>query len=294
MPDYFPTLLDLRGRRCLVVGGGEVAARKVRAFLDCGARVVVVSPRATPDLVALADAGIVTLCRRPFRRSDVRQCFAVIAATGQPDVDWAVAHAGRRRGALVNVVDLPAECDFIFPSVLRRGELQIAVSTGGRSPALAREIRRGLEPFFGPEHAALVERMAEGRQRARAVATTPAERLQAGERVVASALLELGVNGQNGERGEPEAVLSAVVPRLTERLVAVAPGRVYREVLRLLERALLQHMLDVARGNQLRAARLLGLNRNTLRKRCRELELTVRRGARPRRPAPPEPPSTIR
>lgn len=133
MPDYFPALLDLRGRRCLVVGGGEIAERKVRALADCGARAVVVSPAATQGIVALAEAGLVIHCRRPFRKSDARRCAVVIAATGHADVDAAVARAARERRALVNVVDRPAECDFIFPSVLRRGELQIAVSTGGKS-----------------------------------------------------------------------------------------------------------------------------------------------------------------
>src|SRR6266404_5255404 len=126
MPDYFPAFLDLRGRRCLVVGGGAVADRKVHGLLQCGAR--------------------------------------------------------------VNAVDRPARCDFIYGSVLRRGELQIAVSTGGRAPALAREIRRRLEPVVGAEYAALVERVGRARQAARATASTPEARLAAGERVVAVAL----------------------------------------------------------------------------------------------------------
>ena len=107
----------------------------------------------------------------------------VIAATGVPGVDEAVATEARRRGALVNAVDRPAACDFILPSVLRHGELQIAVSTGGRSPALAREIRRRLEGIFGPEYAELVERVGRARRRARASARTPAARMKAGERV---------------------------------------------------------------------------------------------------------------
>lgn len=289
MPDYFPALLDLRGRRCLVVGGGEVAERKARALLDCGARVVVVSPAATPGLLGLAEAGAVTHCPRPFRRADARQCFAIIAATGQRDVDCAVAQVGRRRGALVNVVDLPAECDFIFPSVLRRGELQIAVSTGGRSPALAREIRRQLEPLFGAGHAELIDRVGEERQRERAAAPTLAGRLAAGERAAAAGLRAMEVNGRNGtsrEGGEgaaaldPAAMLAAAVSGLAARLLAAVPGHVYREVIHLLDRALLEHVLGITRGNQLRAARLLGLNRNTLRKRCRQLDVTIRAGVR--------------
>src|SRR5919197_1227604 len=146
MPDYFPAFLDLRGRRCLVVGGGAIAVRKVHGLLECGAR----------------------------------GALLVIAATGLAAVDDAVAEAARRRGALVNAVDRPARCDFIYGSVLRRGQLQIAVSTGGRAPALAREIRRRLEPVIGVEYAALVERVSRARRASRAAALTREARLAAG------------------------------------------------------------------------------------------------------------------
>jgi siroheme synthase-like protein len=113
----------------------------------------------------------------------------VVAATGDRAVDDAVAALARRARVLVNVVDRPERCDFIVPSVLQRGELQIAVSTGGRSPALAREIRRRLESLFGPEYAALVARAGQARRAARAAARTPAARLAAGRRVAALALV---------------------------------------------------------------------------------------------------------
>lgn len=188
MPDYFAAFLDLRGRSCLVVGGGPIAERKVRHLLACGARVNLVSPAVTPALSELACAAAITWCPRRFLRRDVRGCRVVIAATGDPEVDGAVATAAARQRALVNVVDRPDACNFIFPSVLRRGQLQIAVSTGGRSPALAREIRRRLEWAFGPEYADLVERVGVARGRARAGADTMEARLKAGERVVALAL----------------------------------------------------------------------------------------------------------
>jgi precorrin-2 dehydrogenase/sirohydrochlorin ferrochelatase len=188
VPDYFPAFLDLHGRRCLVVGGGVVGERKACDLLACGASVTVVSPALTPGLSALARSGAVTWKPRGFLRTDVRRCRLVIAATGISRVDHAVAQEARRHRALINVVDRPAVCDFIVPSVLRRGELQIAVSTGGRSPALAREIRRRLESQFGPEYAELVDRIGQERAQARACALTPAARRQAGERVVALAL----------------------------------------------------------------------------------------------------------
>ena len=183
MPDYFPAFLDLRGRRCLVVGGGEIGERKTHALLDCGARVTIVSPSVTTRLAALAASGRLVHRARPFRRSDPRGCALAVAATGDPRVDRVVAAAARRWRALVNVVDRPQHCDFIVPAVVRRGELQIAVSTGGRSPAIAREIRRRLERFFGPEYGELISRAGEARNRARAKARTSVERIEAGERV---------------------------------------------------------------------------------------------------------------
>jgi len=189
MPDYFAAFLDLRGRRCLVVGGGEIGERKARALLECGAHVTVVSPVVTRGLAALAAVGRIVERRRTFRRSDLRGCALAVAATGELAVDDAVAALARRARVLVNVVDRPARCDFILPSVLRRGELQIAVSTGGRSPALAREIRRRLEPLFGPEYAGLVARTGEARRAARAVAVTSEARLEAGRRVAALAVV---------------------------------------------------------------------------------------------------------
>ena len=203
MPDYFAAFLDLRGRRCLVAGGGPVAERKALALLECGARITVASPAVTPALAALAAAGRIEHRGRPVRAADVRGCALAVAATGRERVDRAVARAARARGVLVNAVDRPALCDVILPSVLRRGELQIAVSTGGRSPALAREIRRALEPVFGPEYAGLVERAGAERARARRRAPTPAARARAGERAALRALRDRGptVPGLSRPRG---------------------------------------------------------------------------------------------
>ena len=188
MPDYFAAFLDLRNRRCLVVGGGPVGERKVRSLLECGAGVVLVSPTLTAELARLVSTGRVVHHARTFRRADVRGCMVAVAATGCAATDRAVAAAARQARVLVNAVDRPAACDFILPSVLRRGELQIAVSSGGRSPALAREIRRRLEALFGPEYAELVERTGQARRRGRARATTPTARAAAGERAARRAL----------------------------------------------------------------------------------------------------------
>jgi precorrin-2 dehydrogenase/sirohydrochlorin ferrochelatase len=147
----------------------------------------------TSPLAALAGAGIVEHRARGFRRHDVRGCTLVVAATGIALVDTAAAAAARRARALVNVVDVPAACDFILPSVLRRGALQIAVSTGGKSPALAREIRRWLERQLGDECAAVVEWAGRERTRVLARARPGAARRRAAERVASTALRRLRV-----------------------------------------------------------------------------------------------------
>ena len=188
MAAYYPAFLDLRGRRCLVVGGGAVAERKVEALREAGARVAVVSPTLTSALGALATAGVIEHRARRFRRYDTRGCALVVAATGVGAVDNAVAAAAHRVRALVNVVDRPAACDFILPSVLRRGDLQIAVSTGGKSPALAREIRRRLEAQIGEDYGELVARVGRARARLRTRRLAPAARMKAADHLAVSAL----------------------------------------------------------------------------------------------------------
>jgi precorrin-2 dehydrogenase/sirohydrochlorin ferrochelatase len=191
MAAYYPAFLDVHERRCLVVGGGVVAERKVTGLLDAGARVRVVSPTLTAALATLAAAGVIDHRARSFRRHDTQGCALVVAATGEPSVDDAVAAAARRARALVNVVDRPESCDFILPSVLRRGDLQIAVSTGGRSPALAREIRRRLEAEIGEDYAALVARVGEARARLRTRDLAPAARMRAADRLAVAALARM-------------------------------------------------------------------------------------------------------
>jgi precorrin-2 dehydrogenase/sirohydrochlorin ferrochelatase len=171
-----------------VVGGGAIAERKVLSLLECGARVRLVSPALTSALQALVASGSVEYRARGFRRADVRGCVLAVAATDVAQVDDAVAQACQRQRVLVNVVDRPALCDFIYGSVLRRGELQVAVSTGGRAPALAREVRRRLASVLEDDYATLVEQVGRARAAARAAAITPADRLAAGEEVVMRAL----------------------------------------------------------------------------------------------------------
>ncbi len=151
----YPIFLDLSGRRCVVVGGGGVAGRKARKLLQARAEVVVVSPEVGPELESVA----VEVHRRPYRSGDLEGAFLAFAATDAREVNAAVAEEAAERGIPVNVADRPAEGDFALPSTLRRGRLQVAVSTGGASPTLARGIRDQLEALFGPEWSGLVERL---------------------------------------------------------------------------------------------------------------------------------------
>lgn len=173
MSAYYPVFLDLRDRPGLVVGGGPVAEGKVEGLMAAGARVTVVSPTLTPRLAEWADAGEIRHLAREYRTGDLEGQQVAFAATGEPGVSAAVAEEGRARGIWVNAADEPARCDFILPSVIRRGRLVVAVSTGGASPAAARAIREELEGYLSTEHAMLVELAADVRRDLRERAVSP-------------------------------------------------------------------------------------------------------------------------
>jgi precorrin-2 dehydrogenase / sirohydrochlorin ferrochelatase len=190
---YYPIFLNLQGKRCLVVGGGEVASRKVQGLLEAGAVVVVVSPALTEPLLALAQQGAIQHDARPFQDNDVAGCALVIGATNQPAVNDAVCRAARQRGVWVNIVDTPAACDFIAPAIVRRGALQIAISTGGNSPTLAQRIRAQLEQTYGPEYAELLAWLGQERERIRRQVVDPAARKAHYAQLVDDILERLGV-----------------------------------------------------------------------------------------------------
>lgn len=156
----YPVFMDLEGRRCVVVGGGEVANRKARKLLQARAEVVVISPEIKPELESVA----VEVMRRPFEAGDLEGAFLAFAATDSREVNAAVAREAEEKGVPVNVADRPSEGSFAVPAVLRRGRMQVAVSTGGASPVLARSIKKELEGIFGPEWAGLVEELAVARK----------------------------------------------------------------------------------------------------------------------------------
>ncbi len=153
---YFPAFLDLRGRECVVVGAGGVALGKVLGLLPCGAAVRVVSPEAEPGVAALAARGKVRWEARGYRRGDLAGAALVVAGTDDPATNAAVYEEAVAERALVNVVDVPELCGFVYGAVFRRGRLMAAVSTGGASPAFAARCKRELAAVWGSEHGRLV------------------------------------------------------------------------------------------------------------------------------------------
>lgn len=161
---YFPIYLEMSGRRCLVVGGGEVAERKTAALLTAEALVTVLSPDVTETIADWLKQKAISVMPRYYQPGDLAQFDLVFIATDDPQVNAAIYREGKSYGIWVNSADDPLRCDFILPSVLRRGELTVAVSTGGHSPALARTIREELELYFTQEYESLAALAAEVRK----------------------------------------------------------------------------------------------------------------------------------
>src|SRR3712207_5898017 len=152
---FYIACLKLTGRRCLVVGGGEVGLEKVEGLLACDARVVLVAPDAVPELRELAAEGSIEWLRRGYRRGDLERTFIAIAATDDTDTNIAVFRDADARAMLVNVVDVPPLCNFILPAIVRTGPLAIAISTAGASPALTKRIKRQVAEEYGEPYARL-------------------------------------------------------------------------------------------------------------------------------------------
>ena len=164
MTSLFPMFMKLEGRQCLVVGAGQVGESKIGGLLETGARIRVVSVDATLDVREWARTGKIELELRAFTNDDLHGAFLVVVATSSRTLNERIYHEAQRLGVLCNVVDVPDLCDFFYPSVVRRGDLQIAVSTAGQSPSLAQKIRQQLEKQFGPGYAAWVAELGETRK----------------------------------------------------------------------------------------------------------------------------------
>jgi precorrin-2 dehydrogenase / sirohydrochlorin ferrochelatase len=182
---FYIACLRLSGRRCVVVGGGDVGQEKVEGLLACDGDVMLIAPEATPALRELAREGSIAWAQRPYGGGeDLEGAFLAIAASDDTDVNIAVYEDGERRAMLVNVVDVPPLCNFILPAILRSGPLAIAISTAGASPALAKRMKREIEGQFGEEYARLAVLLNEARGWAKATLPTFQERKEFFESIV--------------------------------------------------------------------------------------------------------------
>jgi precorrin-2 dehydrogenase/sirohydrochlorin ferrochelatase len=206
---YYPILLELEGKRALVVGGGRVAQRKIETLLAYGASVSVVSRALTPPLQEMVATGRITCVDQAFKENHLEGAFLVIAATDDQQANQRVSEAARRRGLMVNAVDQPSDCDFIVPSIVKRGDLLIAISTSGKSPAMAKAIRVELEKKFGEEYAVFLRLM--GRIREAVMALGLSQETNSGifHDLVASNLIE-ALAAESHE--EAEITLSGILP----------------------------------------------------------------------------------
>jgi siroheme synthase-like protein len=181
---FYIACLRLTGRRCVVVGGGEIGLEKVEGLLACDGRVVLVAPDAVPELESLAAEGSIVWIRRRYEPGDLQQTFIAIAATNDTATNIAVYQDAEERAMLVNVVDVPPLCNFILPAVVRTGPLAIAISTAGASPALAKRIKRQIADEFGEPYARLAVLLNEVRGWAKGTLPTYQDRKQFFEGIV--------------------------------------------------------------------------------------------------------------
>jgi len=218
---FYIACLRLSGRRCVVVGGGDVGLEKVEGLLACGGEVTLVAPEAIAPLQELAGEGSIGWDRREYRAEDLEGTFIVIAATGDTDVNIRIFEDAERRAMLVNVVDVPPLCNFILPAIIRTGPLAIAISTSGASPALAKRIRDEIAEEYGEPYAKLAVMLNEVRGWAKATLPTYQDR---------KAFFESIVNGEPDpvellRRGEEQAVRDLIVAaRQTHAAVDRSPA----------------------------------------------------------------------
>lgn len=218
---FYIACLRLSGRKCLVVGGGDVGLEKIEGLLACDGDVVCVAPDACEAVRTLAAEGSIEWVERDFGPADVAGKFMAIAATDDTDVNIAVYEAAEERAMLVNVVDVPSLCNFILPAIVRTGPLAIAISTAGASPALAKRMKQEVTELFGPDYAELAAILNEVRGWAKGTLPTYQDR---------KAFFESIVNGEpdpiellrNGRRDDVEALIAAAKQRHGERVATGA------------------------------------------------------------------------
>ncbi|MFQ5862080.1 MAG: bifunctional precorrin-2 dehydrogenase/sirohydrochlorin ferrochelatase [Candidatus Brocadiales bacterium] len=188
MPRYYPIYLDIKDKKCVVVGGGDVAHRKAISLKEAGAQVVVIGPEFSQEF--LKEKGL-TILRQKYEERCLEGATLVIAATNDKEINQRVWKEAQRHGLLVNVVDQPELCNFIVPSVVNRGELQISISTGGASPAFARRVRQELENHFGPEYGDFIGLLSKLRPEVRSRIANKAKRQKVMERLSSPDMLNM-------------------------------------------------------------------------------------------------------
>ncbi|MGB2709960.1 MAG: bifunctional precorrin-2 dehydrogenase/sirohydrochlorin ferrochelatase [Conexibacter sp.] len=206
---FYVACLKLKGRRCLVVGGGDVALEKVDGLLACDGDVTVVAPELAPALAAYAQEGSIHWLPRPYEAADLDGAFMAIAATNDSEVNIRVYEDAEQRTMLVNVVDVPPLCNFILPAIVRSGPLAIAISTAGASPALAKRMKREIGELFGEDYARLAVLLNDARGWAKATLPTYQDRKDFFESIV-------------GGEPDPIALLRAGDERAVLDLIAAA------------------------------------------------------------------------
>ena len=196
---YYPIHLDIKNRNCLIVGGGAVGTRKVNTLLECGAHVTVISPDPTPHLTKLASEESITLKKRAYRSDDLAGMFLVIGATDDETLNLQVSKDAEQARILCNIADRPEVCNFILPSIVRRGDLVITISTSGKSPALAKHLRQKLETQFGREYADFLLLMGAIRQKLLSQAHEPEAHKALFNQLIDSNLIQLMQAGKTEE-----------------------------------------------------------------------------------------------
>lgn len=226
---YYPIYIDIEDRAVLIVGGGAVCARKAETMMGYGGRVTIVSPEITDEIAAWERDGALVVKRKKYAEPDLEGASIVIASTDDPCVNARVARDCRRRKIPVNVVDVTHLCEFIVPAIIQKGSIQIAVSTGGKSPAIGRTLKEDLQRAIGPEYAEVNDLLGTLRKSAKQVLPTDVDRKRFFDGIIAAGVLDM--LRQNRRREAYEAIARAceadgvdVSEELRERLDGGAAG----------------------------------------------------------------------
>ena len=259
-PSLFPMFVKLEGRLCLVVGAGSVGESKIQSLLEAGAKVRVVAPRASDAVAEWAKSGVISWEQREFESGDLDGIFLVVAATSSSSVNQIVFREAQQRNVPCNSVDDPENCDFYYPAVVRRGALQLAISTSGLSPALAQRLRRELEAQFGPEYAGWLEELGQAREQLFASDIDAEQRRQELHRLAsregfAQALADEGLaKGKvflvGAGPGDPELLTVKALRVLKAADVVLHDGLVGAEILALLPKTAQVHNVSKRSGQE--------------------------------------------